>query len=200
MLRSRPACRRLSEQDGSGRQGACHQRCLGSRQSRSPGDTSRWLNGRRSRSFTCRAIPCRRSLVGSAGRRRRSRGSCAATPPHEVAVWSIVRRRHSGTSSDPLVARSFRSSCATRRYTHLFGGTTGGRRRRSGRGSCSGPGRVLERTTAWATAGPAMGQGMEPGADRSPLADRLPGRWDDAYQPRSYLTGAVRPSSRGSSP
>ena len=120
MLRSRPGCRRLSEQDGSGRQEACHQRCLDSRQSRSPGDTSRWLNARRSRSFACRAMPCRRSLAGSAGRRRRSRGSCAATPPHEVAVWSIVRRRHSGTPSDPLVARSRRSSCATRRCAPMW--------------------------------------------------------------------------------
>ena len=34
----------------------------------------------------------------------------------------------------------------------------------------------LEGPPAWAAAGSAMGQGMEPGADRPALADRLPGR------------------------
>ncbi len=91
-----------------------------SRQSRSPGDISRWRSGRRSRFFVCRAIPCRRSLAGSAGRHRRSRGSCAATLPPEVAVWSIVRRRRSGTPSDPLVARSRRSSCSTRHCAPMW--------------------------------------------------------------------------------
>ena len=114
MLRSRPGCRRLSEQDGSGRQAVCHQRCLDPRQSRSLGGTSRWRSGRRSRSFACRTIPCRRSLDSSAGRHRRSRGSCAATLPREVAVWSIVRRRRSGMPNELLVARSRRSLCSTR--------------------------------------------------------------------------------------
>ena len=36
-----------------------------------------------------------------------------------------------------------------------------------------------------------MGQGLEPGADCSSLADRFPGRQDDAHQPRSHLSGPL---------
>jgi len=119
------------------------------------------------------------------------------------------QRRHpkwrSGVSCDDgaVARRAIRSSPeagearAQRGIAHLCGGTTGWRRRRSERSFCSRPGRVLERTSAWTAAGPAVGQGMEPGADRSPLAGRLPGRWDDAHQPRSHLSGAVRPKLEG---
>ena len=48
--------------------------------------------------------------------------------------------------------------------------------------------------------GSAMGQGMEPGADCPALADRLSGRRDDAHQPRSHLSGAVRPRPRSAAP
>ena len=114
MLRSRPVCRRRSEHDGSGRQAACHQRCLDYRRSRSPADISRLRSGRRSRSFACRATPCRRSLAGSGGRRRRSPESCGATPPPEAAAWSIARRQRNGTPSDLLAAQSRRSLRSTR--------------------------------------------------------------------------------------
>lgn len=109
MLRSRPGCRRLSEQDGSERQAACHQRCSGPRRSRSPGGISRFRSGRRLRFFACRAIPCRRSGAGSAGQRRRSPVNCGATPPREAAAWSIAQRPRSGMPSDRLVVRSGRS-------------------------------------------------------------------------------------------
>ena len=104
--------RRL-ERDGSGRQAACHQRCSGYRQNRSLAGISRLPSGRRSRSFACRATPCRTSLAGSGGRRRRFPGSCAATLPPEVAAWSIARQQRNGTPSEPLVAQSRRSLHAT---------------------------------------------------------------------------------------
>ena len=67
-------------------------------------------------------------------------------------------------------------ACAQRGIASLCGGMTGWRRRRSKRGSCSRPGRVLERPSAWTTARPAVGKRLEPGTDRPPLAGRLPGR------------------------
>ena len=54
---------------------------------------------------------------------------------------------------------------------------------RSKRGSCSRPGRVLERPSAWTTTRPAVGKRLEPGADRPTPANRLPGRSDHAHQP-----------------
>jgi hypothetical protein len=72
MLRLGPVCRRLSEQDGSGRRAACHQRCLHDQRSHSPAAISRLRSGKRSRSSTRRAARCRRSLAGSGGRHRRS--------------------------------------------------------------------------------------------------------------------------------
>jgi hypothetical protein len=41
-----------------------------------------------------------------------------------------------------------------------------------------------------------MGNGLEPGADRPALADRLSRRRDDAHQPRGRLPGALRPGPR----
>ncbi len=62
-------------------------------------------------------------------------------------------------------------ACAQRSFASLCGGTTGWRRRRSERGSCSWPGRVLEGPSARKAARPAMGARLEPGADRpSPSA------------------------------
>ena len=175
MLRSRPGCRSLSEQDGSGRQAACHQRCFDPRQSRSPGDISRWRSGRRSRSFVYRAF--------HAGDRSPARPGGIDDLPG-VAPQRCHPKWRSGVSCDDgaVARRAIRSSPeagearAQRGIAHLCGGTTGWRRRRSERSCCSRPGRVLERTSAWTAAGPAMGQGLEPGADRSPLAGRLSGR------------------------
>jgi hypothetical protein len=161
------------------------------------------------------------SLVGGAGGDRAP--SCAG-PFHagyRLAAWPggiddlatvAPQRCHSKWRSrvscdhGAVARRAIRSSPeadearAQRGIAHLCGGTTGWCRRRSERSFRSRPGRVLERTSAWTAAGPALGQGMEPGADRSPLAGRLPGRWDDAHQPRSHLSGAVRPNARGAAP
>ena len=114
LLRSQPVCHRLSEQDGSGRQAACHQRCLHDRRSLSPADISRLQSARRSRSFARRAPPCRKSLASSGGQRRRSPGSCVATPPPEAAASDIARRQRNGTLSGLLAAQSRRSLRATR--------------------------------------------------------------------------------------
>ena len=91
MLRSRPACRRLSEPDGSERQAACHQRCSDLRRSRSPGGISRLRSVRRSRFFACRAIRC--------GRSRRRLGRSASTISREL-------RRNAATRSGGLEYRA----------------------------------------------------------------------------------------------
>ena len=66
---------------------------------------------------------------------------------------------------------------------NLCRGTVGWRRRGSERGSCSRPGRVLEKPAARTTEGPAMGKRLEPGADCPSPAGGLPGRRDHAHQP-----------------
>ncbi len=174
MLRSRPVYRRRSEQDGSGRQAACHQRCSGYRQSRSPAGISHWPSGRRSRSFACRATPCRRSLAGSGGRRRRSPGSYGATPPPEVAAWSIARQQRNGTLREPLAAQSRRSLRSTQLCEPMW--------RNDWLASSSlraGP-LFLARPCpgeAVGTEGGRTGDGRAPGArSRSPVAFRLTSR------------------------
>lgn len=53
---------------------------------------------------------------------------------------------------------------------------------------------------AWSAKRSAMGQGLEPGADCPTLADRLPGRQDDAHQPRSHLSSPLRSGSGSATP
>src|SRR5271154_4164075 len=53
----------------------------------------------------------------------------------------------------------------------------------------------MEEPSAWTAARPTMGARLEPGTDRTPPADRLPGQHDHAHQPRSNLPGAVHPRS-----
>ena len=91
-------------------------------------------------------------------------------------------------------------ACAQRDLAHLCGGETGRRRRRSERRCRSRSCRAVEGPPAWPATGSAMGQGLEPGADCPTLADRLPGRQDDAHQPRSHLPGALRPRPRSAAP
>ena len=66
---------------------------------------------------------------------------------------------------------------------NLCRGTVGWRRCGSEWGSCSRPGRVLEKPSARTTEGPAMGKRLEPGADRPSPAGGLRGRRDHAHQP-----------------
>ena len=74
-------------------------------------------------------------------------------------------------------------------------GPAGRCRGRTGRGGGAWPDGAVEGSTARATAGPAMGYGLEPAADCRTLAARFPGRQHHAHQPRSHLPGALRPGS-----
>ena len=190
-LRLKPEYRSLSEPDCSERRAACHQRCSDFRQSRSPGGTCRWPSARRSPFSRCRATPCKRSDAASVGPPRRSPVNCDATRRPE---------RRIGVSCDdcPVACRPIGMSaqtdqtCAQHNLAHLCGGATCRHRRGTERRSRSRPGRSVERPPAWPAKGSAMGQGLEPGADCPTLADRLPGRQDDAHQPRSHLSGSLR--------
>ena len=72
--------------------------------------------------------------------------------------------------------------------------------RRAKRSLRAGASCILEGTTARATPGATMGEGLEPRTDCSPLAAGLPPRRDDAHQPRGHLSGAVRSRPRSSAP
>ena len=93
-------------------------------------------------------------------------------------------KRRPGVSRDDsaVACRAICSSpeageaCAQRGTANLCGGTIGRGRRRSEWGSCSRPGCALERPPAWTAAVSTVGKRLEPGADCSPLAGRLPGR------------------------
>ena len=64
------------------------------------------------RTLRIRVTPCRgRGLLD--GRRRRSLGSCGATPPPGAADWSIARPPRNGMPSEPLAAQSGRSLRST---------------------------------------------------------------------------------------
>ena len=58
--------------------------------------------------------------------------------------------------------------------------------------SCSWSCRSVERPSAEPAQGSAMGESLESRADCPTLADRLPGRRDDAHQPRSHLSSPLR--------
>ena len=104
-------CRLRSEQGGSARVAACRRsvwpRCRAA--------TCRSRSGKRSRSCTPGTTAFVRSLSGSVVLRRRSRGSCAATPQPVVAVWSIERRPRSGTPIGAPGGRRLQSSPQTMR-------------------------------------------------------------------------------------
>jgi hypothetical protein len=119
--------------------------------------------------------------------RRLGRAASTISRDRTHCVRSAERcqaRRWPGVSRDngAMARRACRSSpqageaCAQRGIANLCGGTTGWRRHGAERGSCSRAGGVLEGPSAWAAAGPAMGERLEPGADRPPPAGRLPGR------------------------
>ena len=101
-----------------------------------------------------------------------------------VAAQRCNPKRRLGVSRDDsaMACRSICSppkageACAQRGIANLCGGTIGRVRHRSEWGSCSRPGCALERPPAWTTAVSTVGKRLEPGADCSPLAGRLPGR------------------------
>jgi hypothetical protein len=101
----RAGCRKPSVRGGSVRLAGCRR----SRWLRSRAVTCRSLNEKRSRSCTHRTWGYVRSLATSVEHYRRSRGSCAATPPPARIAWSIGPRRPSGTRSAEPAARRFQA-------------------------------------------------------------------------------------------
>lgn len=91
-------------------------------------------------------------------------------------------------------------ACAQHNLAHLCGAATGRRRHDPKWRRRSWSGRSVEGPPARSAKGSAMGQGLEPGADRPTLADRLPGRQDDAHQPRSHLSSPLRSGSGSATP
>jgi hypothetical protein len=66
-------------------------------------------------------------------------------------------------------------ACSQCGITSLRGGTAGWHRYRSERDTCARSSGVVERSSTWAAEGSAVGNCLEPRADRSPASDRLPG-------------------------
>ena len=174
--RSAPGCRRRSGHGGFGRQAAWQRRTLCLRRRRCRGGIWRSPIESRSRSGVFKDMECARSPAGWRGRRRRSRGSCAAMPPHGPAAWSTERRRPSvacgsrraptqaGEARDQYCAATVRAGAVVRRDHRA--------KRRYGpeaRGDVDG-------TPARAAAAAAVGSGMESRADCSAHPARLPRR------------------------
>ena len=89
----------------------------------------------------------------------------AATRSGGLAYRATTAQWHADARCSPPPSR--RSLRTQRGVKNLCRGTVGWRRCGSeGRGSCSRPGRVLEKPSARTTEGPAMGKRLEPGADR----------------------------------
>ena len=131
--RWRPACRRRSGRGGSAKAGGMPPISLGP----VVGALPVVRRARGDRDLARAGAGCVRSLGGWAGRRRRSRASCAATPRPVVAVWSIARRPPSGTPSGAPGARRSRSSPRTTRCGSTC--RTGSRVINTGRDGRSGP-------------------------------------------------------------
>ena len=133
--------------------------------------------------------PSRSGLL-HAGGRSPARASGIDNLQRAAAQRRHPKRRSRVSCDDSAMARRARGSppkageaCAQRGVKNLCRGTVGWRRCGSERGSCSRPGRVLEKPSARTTEGPAMGKRLEPGADRPSPAGGLPGRRDHAHQP-----------------
>ena len=120
-------------------------------------------------------------------RRKRRSDRSGRTPlfsPGRPVVAGRDEQRRSGVSLDhsAVACRAICSppkageACAQLDIACLRGGTIGRRRRHSERGSCTRPGCALERPPAWTAEASAVGKRLEPGADCSPPAGRLPGR------------------------
>ena len=146
---------------------------LDNRPSRSWTGISRSRSGRKSRFFARRATQCGKSLAGWGGQRRRSHGSCGAMPPLEAAVWSIARRQRNGMPSEPLAGQSRGSLRSTWHCEPMWRNDwLASSSLRAGLLCAAQP----ERPSTWTAEGSAVGERLEPGADRPPAPGRLPGR------------------------
>jgi len=174
-LRLRPVCRRLSEQDGSGRQAACHQRCLDDRRSRSPGDICRLRNG-----GACDPTCAGRGSAGD----RPADGAVSVDDLAGVATQCRDAQRGPGLSGNHSAVacgpgRSAPKACEAgdqRGAASVCAGSISRRGRNAAWGCGSRSGGVLERSPTRTSAGSAVGLGVEPGADCPSLTARLPAR------------------------
>ena len=131
--------------------------------------TCRSPSGRRSRSCTRRTSACARSPGGSAGRRRRSRGSCGATPRPAAASSSTGRRSRSGRPSGGPAAED-REAGRQRAAARLRAGPARRRDPRAGRRPRAGP--ATPRGTAAARPPAATGAGRRSWSPEQ-IANRL---------------------------
>ena len=125
--------------------------------------------------------PSRSGLL-HAGGRSPARASGIDNLQRAAAQRRHPKRRPRVSCDDSAMARRARRSppkageaCAQRGVKNLCRGTVGWRRCGSERGSCSRPGRVLEKPSARTTEGPAMGKRLEH-RSRSPVACRWTSR------------------------
>ena len=167
--RARRGCRRPVGVGGSARLAGCRL----SRWLRCRGAICRLPSGRRSRSFMLSELGCARSRVGWVVPRRRSRGSCAATRRRGRIGWSIGRRLRSGTRSGARAARRCRSSPRTT-AARVRAGSSRRRDRETRRRAGARAGVRFIGRRHGRSPGPALGEGVEPGADREPAPGRLP--------------------------
>ena len=93
----------------------------------------------------------------------------AATRSGGLAYRATTAQWH----AERAARRPKQAKLAQRGVKNLCRGTVVWRRCGSERGSCSRPGRVLEKPSARTTEGPAMGKRLEPGADRPSPAGGL---------------------------
>ena len=154
--------------------GGWRRRTCCARPSRFRNGLFRLLGGRRSRCCGRRAWACGRLHAGWGGRRARCRASCVATRPRGVASWRIGPSRRNGTRSGRHIGQSGRSWPSTRHCGRMCR-TACPAPWPSRRGRNAWTGRALERPSTWASAGPALGAGVEPAADCPAPAARLPG-------------------------
>ncbi len=127
-------------------------------------------------------------------------GRAASTISRELRSQCSHPRRRDGVSGDDrsVACRSIGpppqadQACVQRRLAHLCGRTTYRCRRAAQRRSRSWSRRQAEAPSARPAQGSAMDESLEPRADCPTIADRLPGRRDDAHQPRSHLSSPVR--------
>ena len=107
-------------------------------------------------------------------RRRRSRGSCAATRRPAATSWRIGRRRRSGTPSGAPADRRSPSSPPTIALREYVQDRLAGTIARPDGELVAGPDGALHRPPPRSPRGPALGEVVEPGADLEPAAGRLP--------------------------
>ncbi len=172
--RSRAACRHRWGPGGSVRVAGC-------RRSASPrrrGGICRSPSVRRSRCCAPKGAGCETSPVSWSAPRPRSHVSCGVTPPPAVAAWTTGPRPRSGRPARP--APQGRQTRRERPAAQLRSRQARRHGHRSLRDPGSRPAGALDRTASRAPPGPALGDLLEPRADRGQAWSGLPRGRDDA--------------------